>query len=262
MVRWDPEAYLKFTQPVRQLVLMVLVLVAVAIGSWVAYPSVAPVFLANPWLNGFIAVVFVIGIRLFLAGLPDLQFGELDRGVRPRTARIPLHARAAASGAACRTSAVARQDHADRCVLDPVDPRLGRHTNRRGARYHALHRQPPDFPWPSRDVLRACDDGAGGGRDHSLARTFRERDRHGGVRAADDRSREPARRHGGGVLLLASRPCWLASGGPSRTLRKPRAEPVLPPTRGMALLDHPARLFVRNRRGGRGRLGGLRAVAQ
>ncbi len=62
MVRWDPEAYLKFTQPVRQLVLMVLVLVAVAIGSWVAYPSVAPVFLANPWLNGFIAVVFVIGI--------------------------------------------------------------------------------------------------------------------------------------------------------------------------------------------------------
>lgn len=62
MVRWDPEAYLKFTQPVRQLVLMVLVLVAVAIGSWVAYPSVAPVFLANPWLNGFIAIVFVIGI--------------------------------------------------------------------------------------------------------------------------------------------------------------------------------------------------------
>lgn len=62
MVRWDPEAYLKFTQPVRQLVLMLLVLVAVAAGAWVAFPRVAPVFLANLWLNGFIAIVFVIGI--------------------------------------------------------------------------------------------------------------------------------------------------------------------------------------------------------
>ncbi len=62
MVRWDPEAYLKFTQPVRQLVLMILVLIAVAAGAWVAFPAVAPVFLANLWLNGFIAVVFVIGI--------------------------------------------------------------------------------------------------------------------------------------------------------------------------------------------------------
>jgi len=62
MVRWDPEAYLKFTQPVRQLVLMVLVLIAVSVGAWVAYPSVAPVFLANPFLNGFIAIVFLIGV--------------------------------------------------------------------------------------------------------------------------------------------------------------------------------------------------------
>ena len=52
MVRWDPEAYLKFTQPVRQLVLMVLVLIAVSVGAWVAYPSVAPVFLANPFSMG------------------------------------------------------------------------------------------------------------------------------------------------------------------------------------------------------------------
>lgn len=62
MVRWDPEAYLKFTQPVRQLVLMLLVLIAVGAGAWFIFPSVAPVFLANLYLNGFIAVVFVIGI--------------------------------------------------------------------------------------------------------------------------------------------------------------------------------------------------------
>ncbi|MDJ1009034.1 MAG: biopolymer transporter ExbB [Paracoccaceae bacterium] len=62
MVRWDPEAYLKFTQPVRQLVLMLFVLVAVGIGAWIAFPRVAPVFLANLWLNGFIAIVFLFGI--------------------------------------------------------------------------------------------------------------------------------------------------------------------------------------------------------
>ncbi|MEO1196663.1 MAG: hypothetical protein AAFX45_10870 [Pseudomonadota bacterium] len=54
MVRWDPEAYLQFTQPLRQLALMILVLIAVGAGGWLIFPSVAPVFLANPWLNGFI----------------------------------------------------------------------------------------------------------------------------------------------------------------------------------------------------------------
>ena len=51
-----------FTQPVRQIVTMVIVLILVAIGAWIAYPQVAPVFLANPYLNGFIFFVFVIGI--------------------------------------------------------------------------------------------------------------------------------------------------------------------------------------------------------
>ncbi|EKE45700.1 cyclohexadienyl dehydrogenase [Oceaniovalibus guishaninsula JLT2003] len=51
-----------FSQPVRQIVLMVAVLVLTAIGAWAVFPRVAPVFLANPLLNGFIGLVFVIGI--------------------------------------------------------------------------------------------------------------------------------------------------------------------------------------------------------
>ena len=51
-----------FQQPVRQIVLMVLVLALVGAGAWIAWPTVAPVFLANPWLNYFIAFVFLIGI--------------------------------------------------------------------------------------------------------------------------------------------------------------------------------------------------------
>ncbi|GAA3863847.1 biopolymer transporter ExbB [Celeribacter arenosi] len=58
----DREAELHFSQPVRQITLMVIVLGLVSFGFYVALPRVLPVFLANPYLNGFIGMVFVIGI--------------------------------------------------------------------------------------------------------------------------------------------------------------------------------------------------------
>ncbi len=59
----DRKAELKyFSQPVRQITLMVVVLGLVGFGLFVALPRVGPVFLANLYLNGFIALVFVIGI--------------------------------------------------------------------------------------------------------------------------------------------------------------------------------------------------------
>lgn len=51
-----------FSQPVRQIVMMLVVVGLVAAGAWLAYPQVAPVFLANPWLNGVIFGVFVVGV--------------------------------------------------------------------------------------------------------------------------------------------------------------------------------------------------------
>ena len=58
----DREAEQHFTQPYRQFLTMLLVLALVGAGAYIAYPQVAPVFLANPWLNGFIGFVFVIGV--------------------------------------------------------------------------------------------------------------------------------------------------------------------------------------------------------
>ena len=52
----------QFSQPVRQIVIMLLILLLCAIGAYVAWPRVAEVFLANIWLNGFIFMVFVIGV--------------------------------------------------------------------------------------------------------------------------------------------------------------------------------------------------------
>ena len=57
-----PGAEIHFTHPVRQVISMALVLGLVAFGASLALPAVRPVFLANPYLNGFIAFVFVIGV--------------------------------------------------------------------------------------------------------------------------------------------------------------------------------------------------------
>lgn len=51
-----------FTQPVRQIFLMLVALGLVGFGTFVALPHVLPVFMANLYLNGFILFVFVIGL--------------------------------------------------------------------------------------------------------------------------------------------------------------------------------------------------------
>lgn len=56
------EAQPHFSQPVRQITLMLLVLTLVAMGAYLIFPSVEAVFLANPWLNGVILLVFLIGL--------------------------------------------------------------------------------------------------------------------------------------------------------------------------------------------------------
>src|SRR5690606_1344811 len=56
------EAQTHFSQPIRQIVMMLVVLIAFGVGAYVAYPRVAPVFLSNPYLNGFILFVFGIGL--------------------------------------------------------------------------------------------------------------------------------------------------------------------------------------------------------
>ena len=50
----DREAERQFAQPYRQILAMIIVLALVGAGAYLAYPQVAPVFLANPYLNGFI----------------------------------------------------------------------------------------------------------------------------------------------------------------------------------------------------------------
>lgn len=62
MDRRGPEAEPQFSQPIRQITTMLIVLGLTGAGAYLAFPSVASVFLANPWLNGFIVFVFGIGV--------------------------------------------------------------------------------------------------------------------------------------------------------------------------------------------------------
>jgi hypothetical protein len=58
----DREAEPQFSHPIRQIVFMLVVLGLSGVGVFFALPRVLPVFLANPYLNGFIGFVFVIGL--------------------------------------------------------------------------------------------------------------------------------------------------------------------------------------------------------
>ncbi len=58
----DREAEPQFSQPWRQIISMLLVLGLAAFVVVLALPRVLPVFEANPYLNGFILFVFVIGV--------------------------------------------------------------------------------------------------------------------------------------------------------------------------------------------------------
>lgn len=51
-----------FSQPVRQIVLMLIVLALVGAGAWFAYGRILPIFSSNLFLNGLILAVFVLGV--------------------------------------------------------------------------------------------------------------------------------------------------------------------------------------------------------
>ncbi|MDA9208055.1 biopolymer transporter ExbB [Octadecabacter sp.] len=58
----EQKAEPQFSQPFSQIILMLVALGLVTAGVIVAFPRVGPVFLANPYLNGFILLVFVFGV--------------------------------------------------------------------------------------------------------------------------------------------------------------------------------------------------------
>ncbi|MFN3293194.1 MAG: biopolymer transporter ExbB [Gemmobacter sp.] len=102
----------------------------VAAGAWLIFPAVEQVFLSNPWLNGFIGVVFLIGIfacfwqvvqlvvsvswiEAFVARDPGLNFTTAPRLLAPLAALLRTR------GAQMQISA-----SSSRSILDSVATRI------------------------------------------------------------------------------------------------------------------------------------------
>lgn len=51
-----------FSQPIQQIVTMLVVAGLVIAGAWLIHAQVAEVFLSNLWLNGFIGFIFILGV--------------------------------------------------------------------------------------------------------------------------------------------------------------------------------------------------------
>lgn len=85
----DREAEVRFSQPVRQIFLMLVAIGLFSFGAYLAYPRVAPVFLANPYLNGAIAVVFIVGVMTCI--LQVVQLVTLVSWIEGFAAERPGH---------------------------------------------------------------------------------------------------------------------------------------------------------------------------
>lgn len=62
MIKPAREAEPLFSQPVRQVVMMLVVSGLVGAGAYFAFGRISPIFLANPYLNGLILGVFLLGV--------------------------------------------------------------------------------------------------------------------------------------------------------------------------------------------------------
>ncbi|WP_417259445.1 biopolymer transporter ExbB [Celeribacter sp.] len=126
----DREAQLHFSQPVRQFTMMVIVLGLAGSGFYVALPRVAPVFLASPYLNGFIAVVFFIGILAcfwqVIQLVASVNWIERFAGVRPDDGSKQAPRLLAPLAALMRDREARRQisSSSARSILDSVATRI------------------------------------------------------------------------------------------------------------------------------------------
>jgi len=126
----DREVELHFSQPVRQVTLMILVLILLGCGVFLAFPRVAPVFLANLWLNGFIALVFVIGVLACFWQVVQLIYSvswiEKATGAHPRDPDAKAPRLLAPLAALLRSRGARMQINATsaRSILDSVAQRI------------------------------------------------------------------------------------------------------------------------------------------
>ena len=129
MAQPDRKAKPQFSQPVRQISLMLIVLALTGVGAFLALPSVLPIFAANPWLNGVIIFVFVVGVlacfyqvtQLIGSGrwIEDFAADNAEPDAQPPQLLAPLASLLRQRGARMQVSTAST-----RSILDSVASRI------------------------------------------------------------------------------------------------------------------------------------------
>lgn len=129
MAQPDREARPQFSHPIRQILMMLIVIGLSGFGVFVAMPRVLPVFQANPYLNGFILLVFLIGVLacfwqvVQLIGsvrwIEEFAAGHEREDTRPPSMLAPL-----ASLLRSRVARMQISSSSTRSILDSVAERI------------------------------------------------------------------------------------------------------------------------------------------
>ena len=119
----------QFTQPVRQITMMLAVVAMTTTGAIVAAPSVLPIFFANLWLNGFIVLVFFIGVASCFAQVLQLisSVRWIENFVANRvrlTAKVPKVLAPLATLLGTRNSQMKIAATSTQSILDSVSTRI------------------------------------------------------------------------------------------------------------------------------------------
>lgn len=131
MIKPVREAEPLFSQPVRQVLMMLIVIGLVSAGAYFAFARISPIFLANPYLNGLIVGVFVLGVLTCFWQVVQLvqsvSWIEGFAGQRPGH-EITIAPRMLAPLAALLRSRSARSSHISnssaRSILESVSVRI------------------------------------------------------------------------------------------------------------------------------------------
>jgi hypothetical protein len=129
MAQPDRKPRPQFSQPVRQITSMLIALGLAVFGAVVALPRVLPVFQANPYLNGFIFFVFVVGVVACFYQVTQLigsvrwierfAAGDTDGAASPPQLLAPLASLLRSRGARMQLNA-----SSTRSILDSVATRI------------------------------------------------------------------------------------------------------------------------------------------
>ncbi len=119
----------QFTQPVRQITMMLAVVAMTTTGAIVAAPSVLPIFFANLWLNGFIVLVFFFGVASCFAQVFQLisSVRWIENFVANRvrlTAKVPKVLAPLATLLGTRSSQMKIAATSTQSILDSVSTRI------------------------------------------------------------------------------------------------------------------------------------------